>query len=433
MRNRFTHALKSDAGFAVPTVMLALFAAIGLASAAVVASVNSQRGTVRDQDSKQAFAAAEAGVNDAMLNFNRIAHTDPTCVVGTLSGEWCVVGSQALTGVSGTSYSYAVRPTTVDGQDQIEIVSTGTADGVTRRVEVVARSAGGLKPFSSGASVVGDLGITLDSNTSITADGVGTNGNVTLLSNAQLDCNIAIVGPGGQVTTQSNAFYTCDPSVPQGVSVPPVNQGDVATNNQNGYFFATNTYTGKRPEWNPTARTLVLDSDSTLTLNSGNYSLCRLETKSNSSIRLVAGAKINIYFDSPEACNQSSGTYQLLMDSNSRITTTGSGPIDVAMLFVGSATRRTNAVLASNTQVPSGACEQDFVIYAPRTDIRMDSNSTFCGAMAGRTLTLLSNAYIATSSLAKDFELPNAVPAHYGPEQFVECSATAGATPDSGC
>src|SRR5688500_1772024 len=75
---------RSEDGFAVPFVMLLMIAAFAMVSVGVVASVRAQQGTTRDKGSKVALAAAEAGVNQALLHYNRIVTTEPnTCLVHT--------------------------------------------------------------------------------------------------------------------------------------------------------------------------------------------------------------------------------------------------------------------------------------------------------------------------------------------------------------
>ena len=56
----------------MPTVMLALVVGFALATVAVLASIAAQRGSTRDQDAKAALAAAESGVNEVLLHYNRI-------------------------------------------------------------------------------------------------------------------------------------------------------------------------------------------------------------------------------------------------------------------------------------------------------------------------------------------------------------------------
>jgi hypothetical protein len=75
---------------------------------------------------------------------------------------------------------------------------------------------------------------------------------------------------------------------------------------------------------------------------------------------------------------------------------------------------------------------QNFVVYAPLTAINMNSNSTYCGALAAKSLHLDSNADIRTNGLSSGFILPPAAP-HYTTDRFVECSAVAASPPNSGC
>ena len=56
---------------ALPTAIFAMIAVTALGSVAVLSSVEAQRGTARDHDSKEAIAAADAGANIALLRLNR--------------------------------------------------------------------------------------------------------------------------------------------------------------------------------------------------------------------------------------------------------------------------------------------------------------------------------------------------------------------------
>jgi hypothetical protein len=73
-------------------------AAFAVATVTVVASVSAQRGTTRDQDAKAALGVAEAGVENALLRYNRTeqdpeaAADDCAPVGGTAAiapGGWC--------------------------------------------------------------------------------------------------------------------------------------------------------------------------------------------------------------------------------------------------------------------------------------------------------------------------------------------------------
>jgi hypothetical protein len=427
-----------ESGFALPTVMFMLLAAFTAATTAAVVSMSAQRGTLRDADSKQALALAEAGVSEALLHYNRVITSGTSsCVVSSgssigvapPSGGWCSpVSGSAPQG----EYTYSVAPT----PGHLEIVSTGDSNGVTRRIQVSADSVSGQGVFST-ATVKSRSTITLDSNSEIRAN-AATNGDMFLNGNSKL-CGTGSVGVGRAFTLATNARHNADQTCTgtgtltrKPLTLPAVNQGDAATVNDNSRFFGSDLRTGgSRVSWNASTRTLNLSSNSAVTLGGSVYSLCRLTMSSNTSLYIAPGAAVTIYFDSPEACGLAPNTKQIDLSSNSRITSSGGGPTRVAILMVGSDTIPTKVQLSSNTQV-AGACEQNFVIYAPRTDVDFNSNSTYCGALAAKTIHMDANTKVYNDAGARNFVLPNTAP-HYEPSAFVECSSKAASPPDSGC
>lgn len=456
--NRLRRRLASQRGFAVPTVMMMTLAAMAVASVGVVASIQGQSGVVHDQGTKSALEVAESGVNQALLYYNR-----GVAPCSAKEGEWC--GPVTGMSVNGGSVEYWAKlgsgsECQVGNEVEcVEIVSRGTVNGVTRRVDVSASTlpteeSPGPGPFAS-AGVLSLENMTLDSN-AIIHTGVATNGELTLNSNAK-QCGQASVGIGKKMKLGSNAHYysnsQCTTSystyLQQALTLPLVNQGDAATNNDNGRFFTQDTVSGKKEDacWNgKTAsgkttsacgkRELLINSNSSVTLGGSVYSFCKLTMRSNTALYVTAGASVTIYFDSPEACGYSSGVTQLDLDSNARVTSASGAPSKVAMLFVGSDSRETKIQLNSNTTV-NGPCDQNFVIYAPRTNIDFDSNTHFCGAVAGKTVHLDSNAEIWSSKGSESFSLPGlelpATAPHYTPYRFVECSAIGASPPDAGC
>ena len=427
----------SESGFALPTVMITLLVAFGFGSVVVLSSVAAQQGTTRDHNAKAALAVAEAGVDNVLLRYNRIRTTSPADVCLPVAGSVVGAGGWCPNQVTGTldrgAFTTQVRPTT----GMLEIVSTGTIDGATRRVQVIAHSSGGLQPFGN-ASVIGLDSLSLNSNAQIDAD-VATNGNITMNSNAEINCDYAQVGVAGTVVLQSNAEFNCPPPAHGTIALPPVNLGDVATNNSNGRICTLDPIVGQQcnQAWNATTRRLQMNSNSSITLGASggtyNYFLCQLTLNSNSSLRIAAGAKVRLYFGSPDVAPCTNQSQPLILNSNSQIEPTGAGPLDIALLVVGSDTRATNVTFNSNTQLIS--CSQSFVLYAPRSAINMNSNSTYCGGMAGKSILMNSNANIQVSPVAQDFELPNTVAGHYVSDDFVECQAVAPTAPsfDAGC
>ena len=99
----------------------------------------------------------------------------------------------------------------------IEVVSTGSFSGVTRRVDVMAKSVSGQQVFFD-AGVKTQNGINLDANAEIHS-GSATGGDITLASNAG-QCGLASVGIGHHMTTAGNAGYYQGPIAPRSSTQP---------------------------------------------------------------------------------------------------------------------------------------------------------------------------------------------------------------------
>jgi hypothetical protein len=456
--------LRGERGFALPTTMLMLIAAFAIVSVGVVSAIDAQRGTVRDQSTKSAVQLAETGVNQALLHFNRIAPSPANAcspVSGTPpSGGWCA--AITASDPAGGTYSYQVRVCDATGSCppaagkppySLEVVGTGRRGDAFRRVDVRAHSVSGQSVFGDYQVKAGD-GVTLDSNSRIHA-GTATNGDIVLSSNAK-QCGQASVGVGHQLQQAGANSYFQDPECTSpnatvgedDIVLPRVNQGDVPTNNNNSNFFAIDPASGNQAAacWSGLkasgasgscgARELEIGSNSAVTLNGTRYSFCKLKMSSNSALYVAAGQTVAIYFDSPENCGYTSDVVQIEMASNTRISSNSGNPVQ--LLFVGSEASpqdpdfiHTILHLSSNTDI-NAACEQNFVVYAPLSDIVLNSNSTYCGALAGKSIHLDSNADVRTNGASQAFIVPYTSP-HYTVDRFVECSATTASPPSSGC
>ena len=114
----------------------------------------------------------------------------------------------------------------------------------------------------------------------------------------------------------------------------------------------------------------------------------------------------------------------------------GSDPAQlyVAIYFVGSRSTPpipTGSFVSSNSDA-GAACVQNFVIYAPLTDLEFNSNSSFCGAIAGKSIALDGNNTFKTDAISQATTLPGTAP-HYVASRFLDCSATTGSLPNSNC
>jgi type II secretory pathway pseudopilin PulG len=447
--------LSSAGGFALPTTMAMLMAGFAIVSVGVATTVSVQRGTVRDEGTKASLQLAQTGVNEALLRFNRNTPTTGNACspLGSTpgTGGWCP--AVTVTDVTGGTFTYEAHPyaVTLNGEptkNVLEVVGTGRFGNATRRVHVTAESL--AQNVFGDAQVKTSTGISMDSNSRIHAS-AATNGDITLASNAK-QCGPASVGIGRQLTLTGNAGYfqnhdctSANSAVQhQQLTLPTVNQGDAATNNDNSRLFTQDLVSGNKNsacfnghngsggnDNSCGGRELAIGTNSAVTLTGGTYSFCSLTMRSNSALYIAAGHTVAIYFDSPEACGYASGVVQLDMASNTRITATDGSAANVAMLFVGSSTRQTLINLSSNTAVGT-TCQQNFVIYAPLSDIDMNSNSTYCGAIGAKSLHLDSNADLNTDPTNASLLLPPVSP-HYSNPDFVECNVATGSTPTTGC
>jgi hypothetical protein len=331
-------------------------------------------------------------------------------------------------------------------------VSVGSSAGVTRRIATFTKSVTGAQPFFN-AGVLAQNDVNLSGNATINA-ATQSGAGIELQNNSQI-CGGAQVGLGDAMTLANNSHYFTDnacttagnsSTISQApLTLPPVSQGDAPTNNDNaritnavaGTGSPTDLVSGNRADvtWDPATRRLTVNHNSVLTLTGTKYSFCSVTLLQNASIYVATGLPtgVTMYFDSPESCGLSSGTAQLQLDSNTRISPATGDPSGIAMLFVGSPTIPTSVLLRSNSSVSGTGCVSSFVVYAPFSDITLDSNAnTFCGAIAGETISLRSNSQLVTDTASQSFTLPPGPP-HFAVDHFVECTAASASPPDAGC
>jgi hypothetical protein len=288
---------RNETGMALPVALFAMISSLALAGAAVTATTDVQIGAHRDDSSKDAIAAADAGANVARVRQTRygfVLNNWNPCLVPASNGQltkgpaeivdgqrWCPPVSGT---VGGASYVYQVSPVGEDcGQYELCVVSTGTADEVNRRIEVTYNRSGlvtnesekigresreqieqtkreleeALKKEekqkakeleekiqkekeeeSKRAAVEGFIGrdgITLSGNADIRV-GLGTNGHLSTSGNASV-CGDIRVGVGKKWTKSGNASQCSGYQVKEGnVDLPPVSSfipSTIATVNSN--------------------------------------------------------------------------------------------------------------------------------------------------------------------------------------------------------
>jgi hypothetical protein len=467
IRARLLLLARSEHGMALPAALFATVSSLALAGAAVISTVDVQRGSKRDNGSKSAIGAADAGANVAMMRLNRhaalLTSEKPCFKLNATTGEleagaapagepsWCapIEGE-----VGGATYSYRTSAYGA-GVGAIHIVSTGTANEVTRRIQLsltesnlwtgftkedlkqkelelaekngssqtelnklkeeLAAAQEELKKSGGIAGLVGRESITASGNADIHV-GAATNGDLTTSGNATV-CGSIQVGIGKKWTHSGNASQCSGYSVTEGnLSLPAVSSfmpSDIATHNSNARITTCNkglpagcqldTYNGdwsKHPPLNPSTRSISLASNMTLTLGGGDYWLCSIALSGNDRLIMAQGAHIRFFFDTPEHCGTSS---QISMSGNNEITATGyqgtPGHFDMPGFYLlGSTTHVSEVSLSGNSSTTD-----EFVIYGPDSYINVSGNATFKGIVAGKQIAWSGNGKIEQD---KGFEIP---------------------------
>src|SRR3954452_14024609 len=447
---------RNESGMAVATALVSMTIAFSFAGAAVVYSVNTQHGTIRDRGSKQAIAAADAGANVALMRMNQfskavsianpcIGVSGSILVVTKVEADgWCPTVSGT---VGGATYSYRVGPsTTACSTATYCVVATGTSSGVSRRIDVTlgTSSVGGVL---SRAGLIGDEDITLENNVDIRV-GVGTNGNISLSNGASI-CGDIRRGVGKKLTFE-NSSSQCggyvktegNETLPQVSSFIPTT---ISTSNSN--YRLVKCVSGSSPTgcqsdsytkswestipWNATTRKIEPAQNSTLTLSGGDYFIYRLNLGNNSHLIMGATATVRIFFDTPENCGIKANESQISVENNADITSSayqpGEDKFSVPGLYVmGSTTIPTKVSFGNN------AGDSQFVLYAPNSNVYLENNATFKGAIAGRTVYLSNHAKVEQDD---GFEPPKLGGSTlYSRQSYVECIGSTGSlSPNASC
>jgi hypothetical protein len=469
LRNRLHLLARSERGMALPVALFAMISSMALAGAAVVATTDVQSGTHRDDSSKEAIAAADAGANVARARQTRYAFIlnqyNPCLKLGTggklektaseqVGGQaWCPAVSGT---VGGNSYVYRVSPVGTEcGSYELCVVSTGTADQMSRRIEVTYNRSGivtnktekiaaeernrtaeieaqlkeakekedkeairkkeeELKKQQEEESrrlslegFVGRDGITLSGNADIRV-GVGTNGNLASSGNASI-CGDVRHGVGKTWTKSGNAHQCAGYKETEGnVELAPVSDfipANIATINSNARITTctkTNvpvncqldSYTGNwksKPPFNATTRAITLSSNDTLTVGGGDYWVCSISMSGNSQLIMAKGAKVRFFFDTPEHCGTST---QLSLSGNNRIAATGYQPTEGNFEMPGFYFLGSPTVATQVNLSGNFSTTDEMIIYGPNTYINISGNATMKGIIAGKQINMSGNGKV---------------------------------------
>ncbi len=136
MRNRLGRAVHGEEGFAIVTVMLAMFALTALSVAAVGFAVGSQNLSKRDQNWHASLAAAEAGFDDFVFRLNQNSSYYLSVPTYPSATAWTPVPG----GATNASFRYSIRdPNELLTKGTLTVVSSGKVGNASRTVESLVR------------------------------------------------------------------------------------------------------------------------------------------------------------------------------------------------------------------------------------------------------------------------------------------------------
>jgi type II secretory pathway pseudopilin PulG len=323
--------LASERGIAMPTAVSMLMVVSLMVAAGLATSTQLSQSSNRDQDAKRALSAAEAGLQTAVYRLNQIRNpavpgtmcltTAPVAPTG--SPAECPASPQESLG-NGASFYYYVSPrlgvsgTCALSPGQVAstrdrcITSVGTADGVTRRLQVRVAE----RDVFGGSYNVGLMGKSLVyayNSVKMSAD-VGSNTAVYLNNSITVDDGSAPLNVDGEVKLLEGGSYTAINSVNVEGGLETITQpyempqadfesydgeaGGVAAPGENNNSSLSTSY------YDAANRSFVVPTG-TVTINPGTYYFCHFLLRDSVRFRInnggltVNNGMTRILIDSP--------------------------------------------------------------------------------------------------------------------------------------
>ncbi len=340
MRHLTKRRLTGQAGFVLPTAVIVLLILTVLIGAAVAVATQTSTSTTRDNNTKAALEAAEAGLQAAAYRLSKLEPKSTACINGTAIvpetsgsqqgecksgseplgngarfeywttkglavGETC--GGETMTGATGSTGATGPTFSEKPNVTQRCITSLGTVNGVERRLQ--ERTALSRPPLFEINGMFGYESVSVKQN-AILKGAIGTNGTITLTENdtvteVALGPTGTLTGPTGGVGAVNRVAKAFErPPVPIGESavtgtaaecIPP-EHSEAAGKNCDFRLPTTGPV-----KFNTATRALNLANGSKLVLQGGIYNFCSLEIEGNNAeIETVLGERVEIFIDSAQ-------------------------------------------------------------------------------------------------------------------------------------
>jgi hypothetical protein len=424
---------------ALPTALFAMIAAMALAIAAVMSSIDAQQGTARDHDSKEAIAAADAGAGVALLRLNRFQDSlslaspcvGPAGEAQTPSGGWCPATSAETVGDATFSYTISA----FNGTGALKVVAVGTSGAVSRRVEVGLFSYNKKNVFAD-EKMIGQDNIHMEGTPDIRTD-IGTNGSIESEGSGTI-CGSVRHGVGKEAPEPDCNGETSEGDKDLPEVAPPEN---IATVNSNCRLAVTcnpvtevDTYatsnekkekrTSTNP-WDATHRTINIAQNAKLSMGGQDYFVCGLFIN-NGELIMLAGANVRIFIDTPEDCGLEPGAVQVEITGNANVVSTGYNPAqgtyEVPGIYV---------LGESTVRLLGNSGTNELLLYAPHSKIEIGGSATWKGMFAGNTVRMHGTPRIESDPNIHEPDIP--LNPLLQRTRYVECTSATASPPDASC
>ncbi|HWX44350.1 MAG TPA: hypothetical protein VNY52_03400 [Solirubrobacteraceae bacterium] len=454
----------TDAGFALPSAILVLFILSMLTGTAIIASSHTSSSTTRDDNSKAALEAAEAGLQVASYRLSKLEPGKEECINASeakKSESECKSGEEALG--NGANFKYwTTLPLAVKGQCagqevvKIEsgatlrcVTSEGTVNKVTpgTRLRMLVEAKTGESLFS----IKGILGLTevkisgsvkipavVASNEKIIGEGSAAfergfelcppKGTFTPPAGSERNhSGVTVGGVGGMLANPPLEKTRSASECPLKASVPATHV--TAETSEDGRIGVTDPLEGTTT-WNKEKYELTLSSNGKVTLGGSKYYFCNFKATNNSRLRIAATAKrVEIFVDSPKdptgKC-KTGGTFE------------GEGEFEVenetknpAALLIELYGEGPFAIHNGCKESKKSSCPVvEASIYAPEALVEINGAQKFKGGIVGNKVHIENGAGVFEWN-EEDGSLTNGSATGYARKAWEQCKPGAGAT--EGC
>jgi Tfp pilus assembly protein PilX len=468
--------MRSEDGTALPvaTGLLLVVSLLVVGFFTVSLRVNETSG--EDKSSKRALAAAEAGLQTAIYRLNSLNASALANASNCLRAGWeAPLGSGECNGLTesignGASYTYYVTPASATASGSCAtvpgiattsgdrcITSTGTVNGVTRRIQTRVVQTPSVPDFNA-YGLVGKALVYAWNSVNMTTD-VGSNEEVRFENSVTVNDNDSI-NVDGKVVLLTGGDYNAGNSVnveggTQTTSTPfdmgePVPTYETVENSNNNANLTTDLGTA----WNSTTRRINLATGER-TIRPGTYHTCGVFLGNSVKLKFshTGNARTKIYVDSPSrtgsmCAGQSDPAGTFGADNSVEINKEVGQREELLDIYLhGTNFNDTRNRYSWCTDLNGGGleaeCRSDFMldnsvyfegsIYSPNSTVQAHNSVTITGSVAANSIRFYNS--ISFNLTGPTINKPAEAPGAATRKGWVECkpTATTASDPESGC